>query len=161
MSFHQPSESSDVTKKRPGSAVSPDAVRFMEQQIPFNALLGIEIDSVGDGKARLRIPFRPELIGDPWRPAIHGGVISALADTAGGAAVFSRFVNPSDRASTVDLRIDYLRPGDKATLMADATVIRMGNRVAVVDVIVYHAGRKEKPIATAKAVYNIRRGKGS
>jgi len=130
---------------------------FMEEQIPFNAHLGLRCVSLGEGTARLEIPFREALIGDPFRPALHGGVISMLADTCGGAAVFSLFDDVRDRTSTVDLRVDYLRPGRKETLVAEAEVIRAGNRVAVVDVVVFHPGSEDEPVATAKAVYNLRR----
>ncbi len=132
---------------------------FMEEQIPFNKHLGLKCIHLGDGSARLEVPFREELIGDPFRPALHGGVISTLADTCGGAAVFSLFDDLRDRTSTVDLRIDYLRPGRKETLVAEAKVIRAGNRVAVVDVVVFHASAEDEPIATAKAVYNLRRAR--
>src|SRR3954469_9675135 len=63
--------------------------RFMRESIPFNAVLGVRVITLEKGWARLEVPFRPELIGDPMRPALHGGVLSALADTAGGAAVWT------------------------------------------------------------------------
>ena len=133
--------------------------RFMEEQIPFNRLLGMKIETLERGYARMTIPFREELIGDPWRPALHGGVISALVDTCGGAAVFSLFDDVGDRTSTVDLRVDYLRPGRKETLVAKAQVSRAGNRVAAVDIVVFHPGQEDAPIATGKGVYNVRRAK--
>ena len=137
-----------------------NAIRtFMEGHIPFNEVLGIRIVSLGEGEARLEIPFRESLIGDPLRPAIHGGVISSLIDTCGGAAVFTQFDDIGDRTSTVDLRIDYLRPGGKDTLIADGKVVRAGNKVAVVDVVVFHPGQAERPIATGKGVYNVRRAR--
>ena len=81
---------------------------FMEQGIPFNAFMGMTVTRMGDGEAEMAIPARPELTGDPFRPALHGGVVSALADTVGGLAVFTR-AGRSRSASTVDLRVDYRR----------------------------------------------------
>ena len=81
---------------------------FLER-IPFNRVLGIEIVELSKGEAVFSVPFRPELIGDPDRPALHGGVLSAVADTCGGCAVWSA-VGADDRVSTIDLRIDYMRP---------------------------------------------------
>jgi uncharacterized protein (TIGR00369 family) len=132
-------------------------IRFMEEQIPFNRVLGIRVTHLGEGEARLEIPFRDELIGDPFRPAIHGGVTSALLDTCGGAAVFTQLTDVQDRISTVDLRVDYLRPGGKSTLVAEAKIVRAGNRVAVVDVKAFHPETPDEIVATGKAVYNIRR----
>ena len=102
----------------------------------------------------MMIPGRPELTGDPFRPALHGGVLSSLADTVGGLAVFT-LVGRTRVASTVDLRVDYLRPGRvDADLYARAKVIRVGNRVAATHTVVFHDDIDE-PIATANAVYNM------
>jgi len=128
---------------------------FFEQQIRFNAHLGMRIDAMHRGHARVRIPYRQEFLGDPWRPALHGGLVSTIVDTAGGLAAFTA-VSPDDRLSTVDLRVDYLRPAGLMDVIADAWVLRVGNRVAVCDVIAY----QEDPsvhIATGKGVYNVRR----
>lgn len=131
---------------------------FMATQIPFNQVLGIEVISLSEGFARLEIPFKPELVGDPFRPALHGGVLSALIDTCGGAAVFTT-ISPGDRVSTIDLRVDYLRPGRLERVICEATVQRTGGRVASVDMRAYHADGPAKPVATGKGVYAIRRVK--
>jgi uncharacterized protein (TIGR00369 family) len=57
----------------------------------------------------LVLPVRPEFVGDPRRPALHGGVLSALIDTAGGVAAWSA-LGTGGSVSTVDLRVDYLQP---------------------------------------------------
>lgn len=139
--------------------IAGEVRRFMERQIPFNKFLGMQVTRLGDGDARLEVPFRDEFIGDPFRPAMHGGVISALLDTCGGAAVFTTLSDLAERASTVDLRVDYLRPGRKERLIAEAKVVRAGNKVAVVSLLAYHPGEAEKPVATGIGVYNIKRVK--
>ena len=133
---------------------------FMEQKIPFNEFLNMKVDSLGIGEAIMRIPSRPELTGDPFRPALHGGVISTLADTAGGLAVFTK-LEAHHTASTVDLRVDYLRPGDVTQdVIAKSTVIRVGNRVAATQTTVYQDD-PDAPVAVAAAVYNVIRVKDS
>ena len=128
--------------------------RFMEEQIPFNAHLGMKVSWMGDGEAEMMIHSQPALTGDPFRPALHGGVISSLADTVGGLAVFTK-VGRTRIASTVDLRVDYLRPGDvDADIFARARVLRVGNRVAATHTVVYQH-EIDAPIATANAVYNM------
>jgi uncharacterized protein (TIGR00369 family) len=129
---------------------------FMEETVPFNRFLGIRVGSIEPGHARLELPFRPELIGDPMRPALHGGVISALLDTCGGAAVWSN-VSPTDRVSTIDLRVDYLRPGLSELLVAESRVLRLGNYVGVADLKAYHPSAPDQLVATGTGVYNIRR----
>jgi uncharacterized protein (TIGR00369 family) len=133
-----------------------DALRkFMEAGIPFNRVLGVKLIKLEKGHARLEIPFRDELVGDPFRPALHGGVLSALADTAGGAAVWSGATDMRVRVSTIDLRMDYLRPARLESIVADARVVRMGNRVGVADVTLFHPSSEHEVFATCKAVYNV------
>ncbi len=133
--------------------------QVMNEFIPFNRFCGFRVTLVEVGKARMEVPFRPELIGDPSRQALHGGVISALADTCGGCAVWTSLKDMHSRVSTIDLRIDYLRPGKTETLIAEAVVVRSGNRVGVCDVRLFHNSAPEETVATGKGVYNISRPK--
>jgi len=129
-------------------------IHFMEEKIPFNRLLGMKVDHMDVGEVIIRIPCNNDLTGDPFRPAIHGGVISTLADTAGGLAVFTKIQN-DQTTSTVDLRVDYLRPGETSLdLRAKSHVIRLGNRVAATQTVVYQ-DTIERPVAVASAVYNV------
>ena len=131
-------------------------MQFFKDFIPFNRFLGIQLTQAQEGWVRLELPFRPELIGDASRPAIHGGVISTLIDTCGGFAVFTA-IPFGEKCSTIDLRVDYLSPGREETLCAEGQVVRVGNRVGVVDIKCFHPSTPEKMVATGKAVYNIKR----
>lgn len=144
-----------------GASPLPEALLdFFEHRIPFNAWLGMKVEQVGGGRARVRVPFRPELVGDPLRPALHGGVLSALADTAGGLAAWGALPDPSTgRLATVDLRVDYLRPGRLEDLVCDAELVRLGNRVAVTKMALWQAG--DHGVAEARAVYNVVRARGA
>ena len=129
-------------------------IAFWEQRIPFNVFLGMRVTHFDDGVAEMIIPVRPELTGDPDRPALHGGVVSTLADTVGGLAVFTQ-IGRDRIASTLDLRVDYLRPGAvDRDIHARATVVRAGNRVAATHTVIFQ-DNVDKPIATANAVYNV------
>ncbi len=127
----------------------------MEEFIPFNKYLGVRVVEIDRGHVRLEIPFRDELIGDPLRQAMHGGVMSALADTAGGCAVWSAVEDPRARVSTIDMRVDYLRPGKRETLVCEASIVRLGKRVGVSDMRLFHPSAPADTIATGKGVYNI------
>jgi uncharacterized protein (TIGR00369 family) len=136
--------------------MDPEALRqVMEELIPFNKYVGVRVVDIDHGHVRIQVPFRPELIGDPLRQAVHGGVISMLADTAGGAAVWSSLEDPRARVSTIDMRIDYLRPGRQETLVCEANVVRQGRRVGVADMRCFHPSAPADAIATGKGVYNI------
>ena len=125
---------------------------------PFFRFLGMSFNSVEVGHVEIEIPFRQELIGNPEVPALHGGVISALLDTCGGAAVWSQ-LGKGDRVSTVDLRVDYLRPGRAETLIGVGHVIRLGNRVGVAELKAFHPDSMDEPVAVGTGVYNVRRAK--
>ncbi|HEY8090934.1 MAG TPA: thioesterase family protein [Polyangiaceae bacterium] len=142
--------------------MDPEALRqVMEELIPFNKVLGIKVVEIDKGHVRMQIPFREELIGDPMRRAMHGGVISALADTAGGASVWSALEEPRARVSTIDMRIDYLRPGRPEMLVAEANVVRVGRRVGVTEMRVFHPSAPTESVATGKGVYNVVIPKGA
>ncbi len=128
-------------------------IAFFQNGIPFNAWLGMKVERLEDGECTLRVPFRPELVGDPLRPALHGGVLSTTADAAGGLAVFSKAMSLETRVSTVDIRVDYLRPGRLTDLWCDARVIRLGNRVAVTTMVVRQEG--DHVAAECRGVYNV------
>ncbi|OIN98746.1 MAG: thioesterase [Desulfovibrionaceae bacterium CG1_02_65_16] len=132
--------------------------RLVEEALPFHKHLGIKAEELREGYARLRIPFRPELVGDARRPALHGGVISTLADVCGGFAIWT-CCRPDDRIATIDLGVDYLRPAGADDLLAEATVRLLGNRVGNAHVVLWSRGDPDRHVAEARAVYNIRRGK--
>ncbi len=139
------------------STFGPEAVlRMMEEHVPFNRMLGIRGESVEAGRAVLVLPVREEFVGDPRRPALHGGVLSALIDTAGGVASWSA-LSEGETVSTVDLRVDYLEPARLAgPLRAEAWLVRKGNRVCHVRVALTQDGTI---VAEGVGVYSIHRRK--
>jgi uncharacterized protein (TIGR00369 family) len=119
---------------------------------PLVALLGIEIDALGDDEATLRLPYRTELttIGE----VVHGGAIAALADTAVMAACWC-FDDPPEslRGSTVDLTVHYLAPAMASDLTAHARVLRRGRRLSHVEASVADAAGTH--VAHAVGTYQI------
>ena len=136
-------------------AASPEQLlEIMERDVPFNRHVGILGESASVGRAVLVLPVRSEHVGDPRRPALHGGVLSTLIDTAGGVAAWSA-LKPQETVSTVDLRVDYLEPaGLTAPLRAEAEVVRKGNRVCHVRIAVTQDGVL---VAEGRGVYSIHR----
>ncbi len=136
--------------------MDPAAIRFYEESIPFNRWLGMRVESLGAGSCRMCIPFRDELVGDPFRPALHGGVTATLADAAGGLVVFEALGTLQARVSTIDLRVDYYAPAELRDLIAEATLCNLGQRVGVARILLHH-GDPNRLIAEGKGVYNIAR----
>ena len=56
--------------------------KVMEDHIAFNKLLGLKVESFDPEAPKLRFVMRPELVGNPTRQILHGGVISATLDVA-------------------------------------------------------------------------------
>ena len=113
-----------------------------EQRLSFNQLLGLKVDSLDPDHPRLRLDMRPELVGHFLYGRLHGGVISAALDAAAGFALTlaiarkhpheptAQILQRFSRVGTIDLRVDYLRPGLGAHFIASAEVTRLGGRVA-------------------------------
>ena len=106
-------------------------------------MLGFEITEFTPERGEVRFKWREDLMGNVPQRILHGGVTSTALDTAGGlvaiAGMVARLDNPSEaqlmerltRCGTIDLRVDYLRPGRGDEFIASATIIRSGNKVAV------------------------------
>ena len=115
---------------------------IFEEKIVFNQVLGLRITAVQPERVVASIAMRPELIGHYAHNRLHGGVISAGLDAMGGlacmAAIGARHMDepPEQRLlrfgklGTIDLRVDYLRPGIGAHFELRAEVMRLGSRVA-------------------------------
>ena len=112
----------------------------------------IEVDATS-GRVVIALPLRPEFRRDPDRPEIHGGVIAALVDIAGHAAVAAKLRHG---VPTVDLRIDYLRMAAGTELRATAEPIKMGRALGLVDVQV--TDDQGKLIAVGRGVFSTRAG---
>ena len=130
---------------------------FIENKILYNKFLGIKLKSLNQGSCQLLLPFKTELLGDPFRAVVHGGVLSTLIDVSGGTACFSMLKNKKDRLSTVDLRVDFLEPARQNDLNCTAKVVRMGNKMGVVHMKIFSNITAQNPIliATGQGVYNI------
>ena len=115
---------------------------IFEEKIVFNRVIGLKIVSLKPERVTGRIAMKPELVGHFTFNRLHGGVISTGLDAMGGlavmAAIGARHMDeaPAQRLQrfgklgTIDLRIDYLRPGIGDHFELRAEVLRLGSRVA-------------------------------
>ncbi|OQW88147.1 MAG: thioesterase [Rhodoferax ferrireducens] len=139
--------------------------KVFEEMIVFNQMLGLKITSVLPQQVTARIDMRNELIGHYAYNRIHGGVISAGLDAMGGlavmAAIGARHMDESvqqrlqrfGKLGTIDLRVDYLRPGIGEWFELRAEVMRLGSRVA--STRMEFLGADGKLLSTAAAAYIV------
>lgn len=100
---------------------APSAAQQFISALPHSRALGMQVEAIGNGVAVLSMPWAAHLVGDPRTGVLHGGAVSALMDTTGGAAVLCHPSQPRATA-TMDLRIDYMRaavPGQRVRARAE------------------------------------------
>ena len=112
-------------------------------RIPFNRVLGIDVVSLNHDCPEVRFEMRPDLVGNYNRGMLHGGVISSVHDLTGGLVAFlgvqqklkdrpmAERIERFGRIGTIDLRVDYLRPGLGQWFTCKGVPLRTGNKVAV------------------------------
>lgn len=115
-----------------------------ENRMPFNRLLKIRLESLTPTEVRVRLDMREELIGNFIRQILHGGAISSVLDLTGGliasvellklieGSQADEIVRRLTRIGTIDMRVDYLRAGKGKFFTATGSVLRRGNKVAVI-----------------------------
>ena len=82
---------SQVSAQEISSQVLLDAARVFEERIPFNRVLGLRIEKLGESDVVVRFEMRDELVGNFTRGNLHGGVISSTLDVVGGLVAFISF----------------------------------------------------------------------
>ncbi len=104
----------------------------MMDRVPYIRFLGMRADLAGDELTTI-LPFSQHLVGNTVLPAIHGGVIGAFLEmTALAQLIVTQGEGRQPR--TIDVTVDYLRPGRAQTTYARARVQKAGRRIASVHV---------------------------
>ena len=120
--------------------------------IPYCRHLGITAE-IEDGSLLLTMPFAQHLIGNPVLPALHGGVIGSLLETAAIAQVI--FETRGERLpKPVDITVDYLRSGRAVDSYARARIARQGKRVVNVHAEMWQED-EAKPVANLRGHFLI------
>jgi uncharacterized protein (TIGR00369 family) len=130
--------------------------QVIEEMIPVHKFLGVTLLESRPGYGKIRIGYRPELVGDPRSNRMHGGIISLMLDSAGGAAGITTLTSPDDKISTIDMRVDYLEPAKPDAIIADGEIVRSGNSIIVTRMRAWHE-LDEELIAEARGVYSVKR----
>jgi uncharacterized protein (TIGR00369 family) len=116
---------------------------IFNEKIPFNKVLGLQVKSLQFDRVRVGFEMNAGLIGNYMRGTHHGGVISTVVDVTGGLSAYMGILQKMSgksleaklekfgRLGTIDLRVDYLRPGTGRLFTSTGYNLRIGNRVVV------------------------------
>lgn len=116
---------------------------IFNNKIAFNQVLGLQVHCLDMDRPTIRFDMREALVGNYIRGSLHGGVISAVIDVTGSLAAFMGLqkklvgepvgvkLEKFRKLGTIDLRVDYLRPGIGQRFEATGYILRTGNKVAV------------------------------
>lgn len=101
---------------------------------PYATMLGLR-----QAEGRVSMAFGPHLIGAPGR--LHGGAVAGLLEIAGNIALEAALNDPHVRLKPVDVTVDFLREGALEETHAEATIVRLGRRVANIRVEAWQSDR--------------------
>lgn len=150
-----PNHESDAMPPQPGAVDQKTRIaRQFIEAIPHSRDLGMQLVEIGPGWVLMALDYDTRFIGDPETGVLHGGVVTALLDTSGGASVMVHPAAPGGTA-TIDLRIDYMRgaePGKR--LFAHAECYRITRSVAFVRAFAYTSSIEE-PVAAAHGAFTV------
>ena len=106
-------------------------LNWMKTNNPFWSLLGMELMEIKKGWAKIRLPFTPKLTNGIG--VAHGGAIFSPADSAVGMALIG-LVNKDENISTLEMKINYLKPLAEGEIIAEAKIVHRGTMTAIGDV---------------------------
>lgn len=131
---------------------------------PFNKVLGLTADSMDIQNACVHFKMHDDLLGNSVFGTLHGGVISAILDITGGFVVFldlfetvkgksrEKLMERLTKVATIDMRVDYLRPGIGKEFTASGYILRTGKKVAVVRMELHNEENSLIAVGTASYI---------
>jgi uncharacterized protein (TIGR00369 family) len=124
---------------------------------PYVDFLNVRQGTSLDATPLFRMPFKAELIGNPVLPALHGGVLAGFAETAMVLHLITTMgLGDGTPPRGVDFSIDYQRSARPVDTFAQATMVRQGSRVALVQVSLWQDD-PQRPVASARGHFLLPR----
>lgn len=132
--------------------------------VPFNKVIGGKVVSISNDEVVMSFEMRPELVGNVFKRILHGGVIATALDSVGGLASFNAVyqkLQSNDRdernqrlaqIGTIDMRVDYIRPGRGESFLVTGKVVRLGSKICATQMTLHN--EQNDLIATGNAVFH-------
>ncbi len=121
---------------------------------PFGDGIGLRVTEAGGGRARVKLTVSEGLL-NPHR-LVHGGVIFAMADNGMGAALYTE-LEEGQSCSTIEIKINFMRPVSEGELICDTTIVHRGKTIAVLESTVVNATKVngDKLVARAQGTFAV------
>ncbi|GMG88182.1 thioesterase family protein [Biformimicrobium ophioploci] len=148
---------------------SPDELRALIgkafNDIPFNKHIGLALEDIESDTLSARFEFKPELVGNVWQKILHGGVTASVLDAVGGmTAMYAAYMRLGDiswqekvkrlgKLGTIDMRIDYLKPGRGEWFRGVGSILRTGNKLVVTRMELSNSEGELIAVGTATYLY--------
>lgn len=132
----------------PANVVTVEALQERLSANPFNAWMGLEIQSLTEEELVVSLKWREEMVSNPKAKYTHGGILGALVDTVADFMIAAKVGMP---VPTVDMRVDYHRAAMRGDLKCVARVVKLGGTNSVAEAYVYDGD--EKLIASGRGTY--------
>src|SRR5258708_20611302 len=104
--------------------------------MPFCATLGVRADKYTAQEVELSLDWAPEVC--TTNGILHGGVIMALADSAGGARALLNLPKDASGTSTIEAKTNFVGAVRSGTVTAIAPPLHVGRTTIVVATPVPH-----------------------
>jgi uncharacterized protein (TIGR00369 family) len=140
-------EPSQVFTSRAASV--PETLAMPPGRSPYVDFLDVRLQPQVDAGPVFRLPFKPELIGNPLLPALHGGVLAGLGETAMILHLIATTPGMQGVPRSVDFAIAYMRSAKPVDTFVQGSTVRQGNRVALVQVNIWQDD-PQRPVAQAR-----------
>jgi uncharacterized protein (TIGR00369 family) len=128
-----------------------ELAEMARENVPMVGMLAMQVESVLPGEVTIRVPYRDEFV----RPGgtVSGPVLMAAADFALYGVVLS-LIGRVDLAVTTSLNINFLRRPPPGDVVARASILKLGRRLAVGEVSLL-GGEPEDLVAHVTGTYSI------
>jgi len=118
-------------------------IQIFEERVPFNNVIGMKFGVKGKDEGVVSFSMKDELVGNVMFGSLHGGVLATVIDAVGGFTTYLGLIDRNksltemeklerfSKIGTIDLRVDYIRPGKGKNFVASAVLLRTGKKIAV------------------------------
>jgi len=128
--------------------VNVETLNEMLDISPFHRWLGVRAMQIGEQSVEFAMPWREEIISNPYSQTMHGGVLASLIDLCG---LYTILAHGGEVSATADLRVDYHRGATPGAVSIKSSLLKLGSRLSTAETFIY--SQSEKLLASGRGAY--------